>query len=138
MKKSAAILAILSLAVACGSDSSPTAPGEPIIVGASEVQLRAGESREVGDLRVTFDRVTNESRCPNGVVCAWAGDAAVQLTVRSGNEERTPLLHTHADFGRYTDLFGRRIYLADVSPYPEKDKVIAPASYVVLLKVGRP
>ena len=54
--------------------------------------LRAGQSAVVpGGLKVTFDRVVSDSRCPIDAICVWAGEAVIALKLSRGYSKRPPL-----------------------------------------------
>lgn len=56
------------------------------------VVLKAGESAEVAskDVSIRFAELVSDSRCPEGMVCVWAGEAVVSLTLAEpGRGERT-------------------------------------------------
>lgn len=74
----AAVILILS---ACSESSSPTGP-DTARLGAP-FRLSPGESVSVeGEpLRVRFERVKSDVRCPVTVQCIWAGAATVALSV---------------------------------------------------------
>ena len=94
-------------------------------------QLRLDRDRTVhGDgcdaLRITFDGVGEDSRCPTGVQCVWAGDAAAAFVL-----ERAPAapihrtLHTNGRFERQVEYEGFVIWLEDIKPYPKAGASIA-------------
>src|SRR6476646_1224216 len=49
----------------------------------AEFNLAVGKSATISDTdyRITFNRVTEDSRCPVDVQCVWAGDAKIELTI---------------------------------------------------------
>ena len=49
----------------------------------AEFDLAVGKSATITgtDYRITFNRVTEDSRCPVDVRCVWAGDAKIELTI---------------------------------------------------------
>lgn len=51
-------------------------PGEAVELAVGESVALAGETRAV-----TFVRVAEDSRCPRGVTCVWAGRAVVELAL---------------------------------------------------------
>ena len=128
---SAVVLTLAS--VVFGQDGEKTQPkrGEPF-------ELKARETRELADrnLRVRFDSVSQDSRCPIGVQCVWAGDAAVELTLEkppAAAETRT--LHTSGRFDRETDYAGLVVRLVSLEPNPRDGATIAPEDYRVTLVV---
>src|SRR5436853_321878 len=49
----------------------------------AEFSLSLGKTAAVTGTpyRITFNRVSEDSRCPVDVTCVWAGDAKVELTI---------------------------------------------------------
>lgn len=116
------IAALLIAAISC--TSSPTEPS-----AAREAwTLRFGETAIVSGTRISFTDVS-DSRCPEEVVCAWAGDAAVRL--ESGSE--AIVLHTNATAGSASGtlagitatLVGVRPERIAADPPPKTDYVIS-------------
>src|SRR4051812_1778266 len=55
--------------------------------GQSHVSLRQGDQKTVAKrLTVHFLEVTDDSRCPEGTTCIWAGNAKVNLTLAVGRK----------------------------------------------------
>ena len=61
--------------------------------------LRVGQSAEVAgtELRLRFDDVREDSRCPADVVCVWGGNARLRLTVDADGEVDALELNTALD-----------------------------------------
>ena len=128
-------VAVAALACASGSTASDVAeitPGEPFRLAVGEEMLLPSE-----DLLVRFSGVTADSRCPQGVNCFWAGDAAVEVRLTRGEEETSVSVHTHGGekYPRSAAAFGCTVHLEDVSPYPSAKREIAPEDYVAILKL---
>ncbi len=114
-----------------GQQATEPKRGEPF-------ELKANETRTLADenLRVRFDGVTEDSRCPIGVQCVWEGDAAVELTLeKPPTAADTRVLHTAGRFNRETDYAGLVIRLVDLEPRPREGASIAPEDYRVRLVV---
>ena len=77
----AVVLIAACLGAACGGN-----PTEPTAVPLDQpFDLRAGQSAVVpGGLKVTFDRVVSDSRCPIDAICVWAGEAVIALKLSRG------------------------------------------------------
>lgn len=106
-----------------------------------QVTLRAGETYEVPGrgATVTFVRVTEDSRCPTGVTCVWAGDAAIELRVQAGAAApATVQLHTNDRFAREAAAGGLRLRLESLEPYPQADRTIAAGDYRAVLSISTP
>lgn len=85
--------------VACGTSSavSSQAPSTTEVTLDSEFELAPGQSASfpgIG-LFVRFDSVSSDSRCPADVVCVWAGNAAVVVSLtRSGTPPHQATLNS--------------------------------------------
>ena len=100
--------------------------------------VKAAEVATVEGLRITFEGVSEDSRCPMGVQCVWAGDAAATFTLEkppAAAEQRT--LHTSARFEQQTDYDSFVVRLEDVKPYPRDGVEIAPRDYLATILVTR-
>jgi hypothetical protein len=87
-------------------------------------------------LKVTFDGVREDSRCPIDALCVWAGDATV--AVRLSQPPATlaeRALHTQAG-GSEAQYLDYLIKLVALAPYPRSDRQIRPADYVATLTVA--
>ncbi len=90
------------------------------------------------DLKVKFDSVLDDSRCPKDVTCVWAGDAKVLITVRRGNGEASKMeLHTNGQFAQIGKYQQYVIKLVALDPYPRTSVKGKPSDYVATLLIGR-
>jgi len=104
------------------------------------ITLKVGESSDIqeGTLAISFDKLVEDSRCPNGVDCIWQGQAKVQLLV---NKTTTvDLIMQAGKEALAIDTLDNYIYtLLDVSPYPDvKDELPLPEeAYIVEVQVDK-
>lgn len=101
-------------------------------------EVKAAEVVTVQGLRITFEGVSEDSRCPTGATCVWAGDAAARFTLElppAAALER--ILHTNGRFAQQTEVGDFVIRLEDVRPYPKEGATIAPGDYRATLVVKR-
>jgi hypothetical protein len=104
-----------------------------------EFTLRPNQQKSLfaGKLKVKFVEVTEDSRCPTGVDCIWAGNAVVKVIItgyRAG--AKTVELNTNAGV-KGDQLEGYAINLEGVTPYPKAGKPIGKASYRASFSVSR-
>jgi hypothetical protein len=122
----------LSILAACAS--GPTVPSvDPV----REFALAVGDSVEVSGtgLRLRFDRVLSDSRCPAGVLCITAGDATVAVTVtRQGRPNEAVSLRTRAEESRAV-VGDWALSLTKLDPYPFSDRPISPGDYKATFRV---
>jgi hypothetical protein len=103
--------------------------------------LKAGESAQARDgmLRVGFDGVTADSRCPKGVQCVWAGEATVQVWLQRGaGPKEARSLHLPPGKGPAVRILDLELRLLRLDPHPVGERSIAPTDYVATLIVGPP
>jgi hypothetical protein len=129
-----AALAIVAAAPGC-------ATVETAIVAQPDVafSLPLGKSAAVNgtDARITFRRVTEDSRCPVDVTCVWAGDAKIELAVsRNGSGDDVRVL-TLTPLNNETSSGDLRIRFVGLAPAPRQSDGSTPRAYVAQLVVTR-
>ena len=143
--KSFSTLDFAAVVAACGTQPIQSDPwlDDPVIVvraaTGDTIRLRLGQTAEVDvgadRVRIAFDGVTEDSRCPHGVDCVWSGDAAASVRLSApGTAAITADLHTHIE-PRRVEYAGRVVLLLDVEPYPRYGGSIAQDEYVAVLRV---
>jgi hypothetical protein len=116
-----------------------TQPREKPIALQQEFKLKIGESaksRPEG-LEVEFHSVAEDSRCPRGVTCMWAGNAKILLKVKKDAAKPADVeLNTNANpkTSRYLEY---ELRLRELKPYPESDATIKSSDYEVTLTVHK-
>lgn len=115
-----------------------------LLISCSSTQLNEiDQQRDTGsDKEIVLLKVSDDSRCPEGVQCVWAGEATMELASyqgsaiiekkvfvinRDSNEEITQWLSTHLA-PRKEKLKGFRLV-----PYPKEGIVIQPQDYKIEL-----
>lgn len=111
----------------CDSPASHSGPkiGE-------EFELKHGKTVQIHDTKIslTFSSLKEDSRCPEGAVCVWAGNAKIGITADAVEFElNTTLEPAQAQFSGYT------IKLIAVSPYPKLNEIHKPEDYSARLIV---
>jgi hypothetical protein len=88
-------------------------------------------------LRITFTRVAEDSRCPRGVNCIWAGNGKVVLKLTKMRRRPALMsLNTTLD-PKQDDYRGYDVKLVSLSPDPQKDVPIKRSRYAATLVVSR-
>lgn len=105
--------------------------------GQEKIVLKAGAEVEAGGgVLVRFVEVLEDSRCPKGVDCVWAGNAKIRLTVRAGDECATLQLNS-ALAPREAEWNGKSFSLVNLAPYPASGVEIEPSEYIATISVIR-
>ena len=140
--KNFATFSLLFCALAfAGSCKKKPQAGYRIVQAGEPFQLKMNESAKLDgeDLKVTFTKVMEDSRCPEGTDCLWAGEVKVAVTANTGNRSyQIALTREGKQTGPVTLPAGNfRISLLEVAPYPKNQKKIQPEDYKIKLSAGR-
>jgi hypothetical protein len=131
--RGAAVVGWLIL-VACGA--SALSPAQEIQLD-REFTLAPGGVARTADLRVSFDGVAADSRCPIDALCVWEGDAVVALSASvQGRGDCALELHTAGDFEHERACATYRIRLDRLMPAPVSASPIPAAAYRATLVVS--
>jgi hypothetical protein len=134
------LIAAAALVAATAACSSPNEPGGAFH---TEVTLRPGDVTAVAStpLRIGFERVAADSRCPATALCIQSGDALVVFNVSvagSGAAEirlRTVGGTTGQDL--IASVGGYELSIAGLQPYPETTTPIPSSDYRVTVSISR-
>ncbi len=102
-----------------------------------EFDLKYGKKAVIGEenLHITFKDIVEDSRCPIGYECFWAGNGAVLLKIEKANEDI--LIDTVNTTLEPRTLYYKyyHITLKNLKPYPAADTVIKKGDYIITLFV---
>jgi len=127
----------------------PAMSSEPGDAGsASQVKARLGEDflLPIGqtasitgeNLRITFDDVVEDSRCPKNVTCIWEGRVTCVVRLTHGDSVRAMVLTEYGLADQDAKENYEEYQLAfHVQPYPEEPVTIPKNEYQLLLIVSR-
>lgn len=104
-----------------------------------EFTLKVGEQvliKEAG-LKISFSSVAEDSRCPKGVNCIWAGNGKIVIKVsKAGRKTADVQLNTGIE-PRQQSFQGYNIKIVGLNPYPEQNVNINRGAYVATLVVSK-
>lgn len=87
-------------------------------------------------LKIKFLEVTEDSRCPTGVDCIWAGNAKIKVQVVGSHSSQ--VFEFNTNIGAKGDIFdGWAITIDKLTPYPQADKEIDKKCYKVEFAISR-
>lgn len=101
------------------------------------IELKYGKCvTTYGQSSLCFDSVLNDSRCPDGAVCVWEGNAEIRLKLSiTGIGYQFVELNTNV-LPIDTTINHLNIALISLSPYPSLNKTIKPEDYKATLSVA--
>lgn len=89
------------------------------------------------NLSITFKQVLEDSRCPQGVQCIWAGNAKVAVEVVQPGIEKETLMLNSAVEPREALYQNFRIRFEGLAPQSRFDRQIFPQQYLLSLSVTK-
>jgi hypothetical protein len=113
MKKSL-LLVLLFVSSVCFSQDQPI--DVPMIL----VKVPLGETVQFENVSITFIKVLEDSRCPKGVTCVWAGQAKllVEVTEKGKTSREMELLFGGSANNVLCSAEGLTLTGISLSPYP--------------------
>jgi hypothetical protein len=102
-------------------------------------ELKAGQTKNIpgSEAKVKFLNVMEDSRCPEGTKCIWAGNAKVKLRVTNKRGAKVFDLNTAKGATDYS-FEGYNIRLVKVEPKVKVNEHIRQREYVVTLTAISP
>jgi hypothetical protein len=106
---------------------------------AEEIRVRQGQQRsgDRGRIKIRLTSVLEDSRCPVGATCVWAGNARVKLEVTRGRSRRTIELSTTLE-PKVVSALGYSFRLVDLKPLPGEKVKMRPVATVSVTKNRQP
>lgn len=139
---SVSVVALALSAAGCSTAQTPEAPdsaetnarvrtpdaGEPF-------RLALGESVEREGHEISFVEVVEDSRCPTGVQCAWAGTAKIRVSI-DGNPFVLTLPHTGGRDGeaQMIEWGDVQVVFVGLEPYPGNSVAEGPAGALLITR----
>ena len=131
----ARLIAVTVAAIIGAACWNPTAPDA---AAGAPFDVKVGSTATLDDgLRIRFDSVRADSRCPMDALCIRAGEAiiAVSMTTSKGSPE-TREMRTDATGSKIT-YADHTIELTALAPYPRSTQTIEPRDYVATFIVQK-
>lgn len=108
----------------------------PVIVA----KVGIGEVITIDEITIFFKEVIEDSRCPTGVTCIWAGRVKVLVEVKEKGQvlQKKEIIFGQTMEGEFTNktLFDNgNIWLKafSIEPYPEYEKITDITNYTLLI-----
>jgi hypothetical protein len=104
-----------------------------------ELNLQIGQTVRLAseNMQLTFREVTEDSRCPSGVVCIWAGRATSLLKIVYGDAVYYVSLTEMGGGQVVTQDFLNYKIAFNLQPYPAAGKTISTSDYRLTLIITK-
>jgi hypothetical protein len=138
----AALCALVVIGAGCSTAVGTTESISPRTHRAEvgrDVTLAPGDVARLPDgFAVRFERISDDSRCPEDVVCVTAGDAIAELgRVDEVGVVRVSVLGTY-ETPRQVDVGGYTVEVIDLTPAPNTARPFDPSDYRLTVVIMRP
>ena len=97
----------------------PPPPGDGV------ARAGLGQTVYVDGPSVTPIKVIEDSRCPHGVKCIWAGELRIRIRIALGSGDST----REVTLGKPERVADGTLELVEAKPYPTRDRTIETADY---------
>jgi hypothetical protein len=114
-------------------------PSEAIAQKDMEISVKAGKTKCERSSRVSIRlvEVVEDSRCPVGVNCIWAGRAVVKVTATKSGEAPATFELADNDEKSNVEFAGYRIHFKSLLPKPTADGEPKQEDYVAVFRLEK-
>lgn len=150
MKEKTLLLFGIILLVNCSSQKSvaktPAASEKSSMENKNIIYFKEGENKFLKEyqMNVTFKRISEDSRCPQGTQCIWSGVAVADVELMSTTSRPVMVRFSTQevsgkDFHKSHYFNGYKISLIEVTPYPtEKSNAkLLPGQYTIGISITK-
>ncbi|MDQ2746697.1 MAG: hypothetical protein M3T96_05495 [Acidobacteriota bacterium] len=115
--------------------------GSVITVNAKDdapIQIRVGRQKKFTRSKITvkFLSMEEDSRCPEGVNCIWAGNARIKVEIGAGKD--CEIFEMNTNLGAKGATFrGYAVNLTALTPLPKADSKNAVSDYLATFSIVR-
>ena len=137
------LFGLFALIAGCGGDAAPAPTPDPeysvLAQPGVEFSLPLGQTALIrgAELYITFIEVVNDSRCPQGAQCIWAGRVTVRIEFRDADSSGVVETdNTGLTGDPDVAVWEGHHFEFQVLPYPAVGQELDPASYCLRLSVS--
>lgn len=132
--------AILVILVSLLSGGCSKNNGELVAVLDHGFTLTIGQKAVVDktDLKIRFDKILEDSRCPAGVQCIWEGRVSVSVELEdSQGRYKMVLIQPGSSDNYVTETYKNYLITYKITPYPQQNEEIDDSGYRLLLIISQ-
>lgn len=100
--------------------------------------MRIGQTKKTtGNVQVKLVEVVEDSRCPIGAECIWAGRAVLRVEVKGKNGKVQTAELEVGNAASAVTIDGIKISILSLTPHPNVDKQLSVKDYLAKITVQR-
>ncbi len=106
----------------------------------TQFAIAIGQSASIASENINFEfiNITEDSRCPSGVTCIWAGRVSCSIEIlRDRTKSEKILTQSGLTEGYATDLYEQYQLKFRVEPYPQSKKTINQSDYRLMIEITK-
>ncbi len=103
------------------------------------IKVRVGKQKKFSrsKISVKFVSLIEDSRCPEGVNCVWAGNARIKVQISEG-KDAGETFEMNTNLGAKGASFrGYAVNLVSLTPTPKADAKVSSDSYAAVFSISR-
>jgi hypothetical protein len=103
------------------------------------ISVKAGKQAVAkrSKLKIKFISVVEDSRCPNGAQCVWAGNAKIKVEISVPKGEKKTVEINTGTGPKGDQVGGYAVTLDSLTPYPNANKPTDPKKYSAKFSIVR-
>lgn len=105
-------------------------------VQSATIRINQSKKFSRSKLTVKFIELVEDSRCPQGVDCVWAGNARIKIEVSNGRSRETFEVNTNVG-ARGASFGGYAINFIGLTPYPRANVRLSRNAYRATFEISR-
>ena len=104
-----------------------------------EVKLRIAQEKTAPctGIKIKFVSVVEDSRCPQGVNCIWAGVAKIKIQLRKAGKSAQEFELNTNQMDKSITFEGHEMKLASLTPYPKSGSAIKASAYSATITITK-
>ena len=104
-----------------------------------EIKLRVAQEKTAPGttIKIKFLSVIEDSRCPEGVNCIWAGVAKIKIQLRKAGKPAQQFELNTNQLDKFITFEGHTIKLTALTPYPKSGAATNAAAYAATLTITK-
>lgn len=135
------ILFIILCLMILSCNEAPTTVSGAVLDEPFELKVNEAKQIHSKNLTIGFGSVDYDSRCPDGAICVWEGEANVNLWLSKPSYDTVKFKLTISGYvikadtshHRFVDVPGYRIRLMQLAPYPSVQVTNDYSKYIATL-----
>ncbi len=104
--------------------------------GQLKIKFNKTKTAVENEVKIRFESLEEDSRCPLNAYCIWEGQATVKLKFNDADESSLTLRSGENELNKLI-LDGYEYTLIDVLPYPDADKKRKDKDYEIIIQVEK-